>query len=1184
MKKNLSGLQNNGATCYLNATLQGLFNCDSARSAFLNGPNVVELLEKIEASGEHEAFTSDDQSVVSALQLLFTQMQSSIQSSLSTKKFCKSLGMTENDMRQQEDANELMKKILDKLDFASKKFDNQTGQRTHALYQKTFEGETDSVIKCTHCQNESVTKTPFTDLMLPVRKDFFHSLASMVLPEQLDGYRCENCGNTTQALRYVAVNRIPDLGCMTLQRFVMDMYGNMNKDSSPVEFPLYVDLEFVRYCNVREIGFGSSEDEMAQLFHVLLMPWLFFEVEGEKVSAKSPIASGLLENPDFVQHLVRYYQDAALMVPFANEDLPDMFLAPQFKVSPPNLFALRTIVCHSGNMNYGHYYTLALKPSDAGTVMQKCNDSYVSKIEKPANMLQFISGLTKELADEGKEKELSKSMQNYKPTAGYGNTGYMYLFERCGDYPAAPVLSERVEAAILKENRDTEDQIFKKQVVVYSNYKPQDMDAFADSKSAEFQFDIRNTAANLVDLAKQQLNIPVDFQYINIFIHSLKMFGDKPENNREKYLVETPAQLNLSLDELLDTGYRPRTFKLLIEFVPNDTYEPFNYQKKYFRFQQVKATEDDRLFETTVIGYNTRLEHLSSFSAGLDRTALLLEAKSLYTLPADYCSRFVADSQLDLVVIKSYLALKWKINPSQISVFVNSFGTGLMLANMQNARVSKTDIDCVLYVQQNETIFFEIHEQNSLIVEKMKEELVDLIILDTKQTEVKNGRVSKQVPLKTIIDQLQQEIQIVEQQGWYSQVYNKVAWEENETVQNVIDRQKNKDKITVQMILNTKITIFVNKNGTNHQYNIENDTNMIIFCRNNLRVPGKNHVLKINGNTLGLEYGQMTMGDIVTQYQCNQFVCEEIIDEVSITVKIYKDNAKIEENTIAVLAGTSVQQLIAKYKIPDNYQIFQQINNKLVKIEANTVISQTSKIIFHNVTQMFENYIKCTGITEICGWVQFKLAEKYYALPYDNQTTIEKVLIFFDSQGLTGISISNYSNLQQFINQLPCNLNLVTSTKYITVFTNKFETLNNSRKIMLEAKSDQTLLGLLLENKFDPNKIIVFSFFENQIESEIETLNQKVDLEQQILVDVKSEYYEKLIEYIDEYNLSKGRFFTFRIENRYHRLQIGEGMSVQQIIEFFQTILGNEVKIVGQNDNIIYTFDEASNFDYFIVK
>lgn len=101
------------------------------------------------------------------------------------------------------------------------------------------------------------------------------------------------------------------------------------------------------------------------------------------------------------------------------------------------------------------------------------------------------------------------------------------------------------------------------------------------------------------------------------------MFGDKPENNREKYLVETPAQLNLSLDELLDTGYRPRTFKLLIEFVPNAAYEPFNYQKKYFRFQQVKATEDDRLFETTVIGYNTRLEHLSSFSAGLDRTALL---------------------------------------------------------------------------------------------------------------------------------------------------------------------------------------------------------------------------------------------------------------------------------------------------------------------------------------------------------------------------------------------------------------------------------------------------------------------------------------------------------------------------------------------------------------------------------
>ncbi|CAL5986526.1 Ubiquitin_carboxyl-terminal hydrolase family protein [Hexamita inflata] len=884
MKKNLSGLQNNGATCYLNATLQGLFNCDSARSAFLNGPNVVELLEKIEASGEHEAFTSDDQSVVSALQLLFTQMQSSIQSSLSTKKFCKSLGMTENDMRQQEDANELMKKILDKLDFASKKFDNQTGQRTHALYQKTFEGETDSVIKCTHCQNESVTKTPFTDLMLPVRKDFFHSLASMVLPEQLDGYRCENCGNTTQALRYVAVNRIPDLGCMTLQRFVMDMYGNMNKDSSPVEFPLYLDLEFVRFCNVREIGFGSSEDEMAQLFHVLLMPWLFFEVEGEKVSAKSPIATGLLENPDFVQHLVRYYQDAALMVPFANEDLPDMFLAPQFKVSPPNLFALRTIVCHSGNMNYGHYYTLALKPSDAGTVMQKCNDSYVSKIEKPANMLQFISGLTKELADEGKEKELSKSMQNYKPTAGYGNTGYMYLFERCGDYPAAPVLSERVEAAILKENRDTEDQIFKKQVVVYSNYREHDMDAFADSKSAEFQFDIRNTAANLVDLAKQQLNIPVDFQFINVFIHSLKMFGDKPENNREKYLVETPAQLNLSLDELLDTGYRPRTFKLLIEFVPNDTYEPFNYQKKYFRFQQVKATEDDRLFETTVIGYNTRLEHLSSFSAGLDRTALLLEAKALYTLPADYCSRFVADSQLDLVVIKTYLSLKWNTPINNIAVFTN-INNNFSLAN--NLFGFKPDIDVILEI--SDPIFFELlptpitsapHISTPIGWYLQNEKLIEVVFMENDK-QILSAKMSSKVTGEKLIKQFyertgKKNVRCVESVSWFQSEYRNVQFNANESLASVLNHQQSKDLIIFTVSQNVEVKINIKEKNETLTIYAELDQTVGQITEDIVKMMElKSFTLKIDNQNID---SNIKIRELVDIYQNVVFDLEQIID------------------------------------------------------------------------------------------------------------------------------------------------------------------------------------------------------------------------------------------------------------------------------------------------------------------
>ncbi|CAL5989202.1 Ubiquitin_carboxyl-terminal hydrolase family protein [Hexamita inflata] len=1071
MKKNLSGLQNNGATCYLNATLQGLFNCDSARSAFLNGPNVVELLEKIEASGEHEAFTSDDQSVVSALQLLFTQMQSSIQNSLSTKKFCKSLGMTENDMRQQEDANELMKKILDKLDFASKKFDNQTGQRTHELYQKTFEGETDSVIKCTHCQNESVTKTPFTDLMLPVRKDFFHSLASMVLPEQLDGYRCENCGNTTQALRYVAVNRIPDLGCMTLQRFVMDMYGNMNKDSSPVEFPLYLDLEFVRFCNVREIGFGSSEDEMAQLFHVLLMPWLFFEVDGEKVSAKSPIATGLLENPDFVQHLVRYYQDAALMVPFANEDLPDMFLAPQFKASPPNLFALRTIVCHSGNMNYGHYYTLALKPTDAGTVMQKCNDSYVSKIEKPANMLQFISGLTKELADEGKEKELSKSMQNYKPTAGYGNTGYMYLFERCGDYPAAPVLSERVEAAILKENRDTEDQIFKKQVVVYSNYREHDMDAFADSKSAEFQFDIRNTAANLVDLAKQQLNIPVGFQFINVFIHSLKMFGDKPENNREKYLVETPAQLNLSLDELLDTGYRPRTFKLLIEFVPNDTYEPFNYQKKYFRFQQVKATEDDRLFETTVIGYNTRLEHLSSFSAGLDRTALIQEAKQLYALPADYCSRFVADSQLDLVVIKTYLSLKWNTPINNIAVFTN-INNNFSLAN--NLFGFKPDIDVILEI--SDPIFFELlptpitsapHISTPIGWYLQNEKLIEVVFMENDK-QILSAKMSSKVTGEKLIKQFyertgKKNVRCVESVSWFQSEYRNVQFNANESLATILNHQQSKDLIIFTVSQNVEVKINIKEKNEILTINAELDQTVGQITEDIVNMTElKSFTLKIDNQNID---SNIKIRELVDIYQNVVFDLEQIIDltdnmldalfqvvsqqpEIKyIKIDIYVNNfeelnkSKLQ-NSITVQQGSTLSHVLNVAQMQqDQYTVFcygiLQVSNEL-HLMTNDPINQDTAILCdktsHFITQYKTFFNSFQENQTKAHYIEFIYQDQYHRIPIYEGIKCIQIKEFFKTCLKTTIQLCSINKTSKFQMIVP---DLFELTKFANLYCYK---------------------------------------------------------------------------------------------------------------------------------------------------
>lgn len=62
--------------------------------------------------------------------------------------------------------------------------------------------------------------------------------------------------------------------------------------------------------------------------------------------------------------------------------------------------------------------------------MIKCNDSSVSIVDNPVNMLQFISGHTQTLQEEAKEKNLANLIQGFKPTSGYGNTGYMYFYDK----------------------------------------------------------------------------------------------------------------------------------------------------------------------------------------------------------------------------------------------------------------------------------------------------------------------------------------------------------------------------------------------------------------------------------------------------------------------------------------------------------------------------------------------------------------------------------------------------------------------------------------------------------------------------------------------------------------------------------------------------------------------------------
>ena len=53
---------------------------------------------------------------------------------------------------------------------------------------------------------------------------------------------------------------MPDFAMMTVSRFGYSMYGELVKDSSPVAFPLALDLTFVNECRFETDGRRDSRE------------------------------------------------------------------------------------------------------------------------------------------------------------------------------------------------------------------------------------------------------------------------------------------------------------------------------------------------------------------------------------------------------------------------------------------------------------------------------------------------------------------------------------------------------------------------------------------------------------------------------------------------------------------------------------------------------------------------------------------------------------------------------------------------------------------------------------------------------------------------------------------------------------------------------------------------------------
>lgn len=122
----ISGLFNEGATCYLNSVLQCLLQCTEFSHRILHE--------------ETDRVDTHTPPIVNNLQLLFAKMLFSNQHAVRTEALLRSFGWSKDEVYQQHDAHELFSLLFSALDESS------SDKTKHAL--ASFQGDEES--KCHH--------------------------------------------------------------------------------------------------------------------------------------------------------------------------------------------------------------------------------------------------------------------------------------------------------------------------------------------------------------------------------------------------------------------------------------------------------------------------------------------------------------------------------------------------------------------------------------------------------------------------------------------------------------------------------------------------------------------------------------------------------------------------------------------------------------------------------------------------------------------------------------------------------------------------------------------------------------------------------------------------------------------------------------------------------------------------